>query len=118
MSKVWDDLFINYRKYKGRDVDSPQYEPLGNEIVNKDTIKKLKAKEYNEKNKEKNKIKRLEKIVEQLRYENKQLKENLKDEEPKTEQVLRLNDLVTQLERKNYEFEEFKKWVRIILKYL
>ena len=58
------------------DVDSPQYEPLENEVVSKEDLKKLKAKEYNEKNKDKQKIKRLQKIVDNLRAENKTLKEN------------------------------------------
>ena len=58
------------------DVDSPQYEPLENEVMSKEEIKKLKTKEYNEKNKDKNKIKRLQKIVDNLRAENKTLKEN------------------------------------------
>lgn len=57
-------------------VDSPQYEPLENEVVSKEDLKKLKAKEYNEKNKDKQKIKRLQKIVDNLRAENKTLKEN------------------------------------------
>ena len=57
-------------------VDSPQYEPLENDVVSKEDLKKLKAKEYNEKNKDKNKIKRLQKIVDNLRAENKTLKEN------------------------------------------
>ena len=58
------------------DVDSPQYEPLENDVMSKEDIKKLKTKEYNEKNKDKNKIKRLQKIVDNLRAENKTLKEN------------------------------------------
>ena len=58
------------------DVDSPQYEPLENGVMSKDDIKKLKTKEYNEKNKDKQKIKRLQKIVDNLRAENKTLKEN------------------------------------------
>lgn len=58
------------------DVDSPQYEPLENDVMSKEEIKKLKTKEYNEKNKDKNKIKRLQKIVDNLRAENKTLKEN------------------------------------------
>jgi hypothetical protein len=57
-------------------VDSPQYEPLENEVVSKEDLKKLRAKEYNEKNKDKQKIKRLQKIVDNLRAENKTLKEN------------------------------------------
>ena len=58
------------------DVDSPQYEPLENDVMSKEDIKKLKTKEYNEKNKDKQKIKRLQKIVDNLRAENKTLKEN------------------------------------------
>ena len=46
-----------------------------NEVPRED-IKKLKTKEYNEKNKDKNKIKRLEKIVAELRKENKKLKDD------------------------------------------
>lgn len=118
MTNIWNDLFASYRKYKGKDIDSPAYEPLENEVVSKETLKKLKAKEYNEKNKEKNKIKRLEKIVDQLRRENQELKENLKNEKPTRDELLRVNDLLTQLERKNYEFEEFRKGVRMVLKYL
>ena len=57
-------------------VDSPQYEPLENEVVSKSDIVRLRAREYAEKNKEKIKIKRLEKIVAELRQENKALKNN------------------------------------------
>ena len=57
-------------------VDNPQYEPLESGVMSKDEIRKLKAREYAEKNKDKLKIKRLEKLIAELREENKTLKEN------------------------------------------
>ena len=130
MSNVWDDLFASYRKYKGINVDSPAYEPLENEVVSKETLKKLKAKEYNEKNKDKAKIKRLQKIVDNLRAENKTLKENptlwefawmkIKVMQPEEKDILmhRIEELEQEVERKDEEFGEFKQAVKTIIKYL
>lgn len=125
---IWDDLFTSYRRYKWMDVDSPQYEPLENEVMSKDEIKKLKAKEYNEKNKDKNKIKRLEKLVAELRERNKELeKANIQDE-PQLQKVLdydRENELTDKIHKlqmantqKEIEFAEFRNAVKVIMKYI
>lgn len=130
MTKLWDDLFTSYRRYKWMDVDSPQYEPLENEVVSKEDIKKLKAKEYNEKNKDKQKIKRLQKIVDNLRAENKTLKENptlwefawmkVKVMQPEEKDILmhKIEVLEEEVERKEDEFEELKKALKVLVKYL
>ena len=111
-------------------VDSPQYEPLENEVVSKEDLKKLKAKEYNEKNKDKNKIKRLQKIVDNLRAENKTLKENptlwefgwmqVKVMQPEEKDILmhRIEELEQEVERKEDEFEELKNALKVLVKYL
>ena len=128
MAKLWDDLFTSYRRYKWMDVDSPQYEPLENDVMSKEDIKKLKTKEYNEKNKDKQKIKRLQKIVDNLRAENKTLKENkslgnfawfdvqLADEKTILEQ--RVEILQNDLDTVEDNFREFKNAVKVIMKYL
>ena len=130
MAKVWDDLFASYRRYKWMDVDSPMYEPLENGVMSKEDIKKLKAKEYNEKNKEKLKIKRLEKLVESLRAENKALKEG-NEYLAANQQVTWLlvpddfealvnseKELRAELEQKEKDFEEFKQATKVIMKFL
>lgn len=130
MANIWDDLFTSYRRYKGMNVDSVQYEPLENEVVSKEDIKKLKAKEYNEKNKDKNKIKRLQKIVDNLRAENKTLKENptlwdfawmhVKVMQPEEKDILmnRIEELEQEVERKEDEFNELKNALKVLVKYL
>jgi len=127
---VWDDLFTSYRRYKWMDVDSPQYEPLENEVMSKEEIKKLKAKEYNEKNKDKNKIKRLQKIVDNLRAENKTLKENptlwnfawmeVKVMQPEEKDILmnRIEVLEQEVEEREKDFEELKNALKVLVKYL
>lgn len=128
MTKVWDDLFASYRKYKWMDVDSPQYEPLQNEVMSKEEIKKLKIKEYNEKNKDKNKIKRLQKIVDNLRAENKTLKENkvvgnfawMEVQVASRETVLeaRMETLEKELEQRERDFAEFKQAIKVIMRFI
>ena len=127
---IWEDLFTSYRRYKWMDVDSPQYEPLENEVVSKEDLKKLKAKEYNEKNKDKQKIKRLQKIVDNLRAENKTLKENptlwnfawmeVKVMQPEEKDILmnRIEELEQEVERKEDEFNELKNALKVLVKYL
>lgn len=108
------------------DVDSPQYEPLENEVMSKEEIKKLKAKEYNEKNKDKNKIKRLEKLVAELRERNKELeKANIPDEQQLQLDYDRVNELTDKIHnlqmastKREMEFAEFRNAVRVIMKYL
>lgn len=130
MAKLWDDLFESYRRYKWMNVDSPMYEPLENGVMSKEDIKKLKAKEYNEKNKEKQKIKRLEKLVEGLRAENKQLKAN-NERLSNNQQVTWLlvpddmealvnseKELKAELEQKEKDLAEFKEAVKVIMKFL
>lgn len=130
MAKLWDDLFESYRRYKWMNVDSPMYEPLENGVMSKEDIKKLKAKEYNEKNKEKQKIKRLEKLVEGLRAENKQLKAN-NERLSNNQQVTWLlvpddmealvnseKELRAELEQKEKDLAEFKEAVKVIMKFL
>jgi len=101
------------------DVDSPQYEPLENEVMSKEEIKKLKAKEYNEKNKDKNKIKRLEKLVAELE------KANIPDEQQLQVDYDRVNELTDKIHKlqmantqKEIEFSEFRAAVKVIMKYL
>lgn len=122
MTKLWDDLFTSYRRYKWMDVDSPQYEPLENEVVSKEDLKKLKAKEYNEKNKDKQKIKRLEKLVAELRAENKTLKENHNPYVLVPDDFEALvkseKELKAELEQREKDFDEFKAAVKVIMKYL
>ena len=130
MASIWDDLFTSYRRYRGMNVDSVQYEPLENEVVSKEDLKKLKAKEYNEKNKDKNKIKRLQKIVDNLRAENKTLKENptlwnfawmeVKVMQPEEKDILmnRIEELEQEVERKEDEFNELKNALKVLVKYL
>ena len=146
MSNIWDDLFESYRRYKWINVDNPQYEPLESWVMSKDEIKKLKAKEYADKNKDKLKIKRLEKIVDNLRAENKTLKENQKqvwvederawllsriEELEETNQTLlrernskaekntnEYNALANKAWEIEKEFAEFRKAVWVIMKYL
>ena len=146
MTKIWDDLFTSYRKYKWMNVDNPEYEPLESGVMSKDEIRKLKARDYAEKNKEKIKIKRLEKIVDNLRAENKTLRENQKQvrvEEEKSELLNRIeeleesnqtllkernskadsymkenNGLIRELEKREKDFEEFKNAVRVIMRFL
>lgn len=127
---IWEDLFTSYRRYKWMNVDSPQYEPLENEVVSKEDLKKLKAKEYNEKNKDKQKIKRLQKIVDNLRAENKSLKENptlwefawmqVKVMQPEEKDILmsRIEFLEQEVERKEDEFNELKNALKVLVKYL
>lgn len=111
-------------------VDSPQYEPLENEVVSKEDLKKLKAKEYNEKNKDKQKIKRLQKIVDNLRAENKTLKENptiwefawmkVKVMQPEEKDILmhRIEVLEQEVEEREKDFEELKNALKVLVKYL
>lgn len=112
------------------DVDSPQYEPLENEVVSKEDLKKLKAKEYNEKNKDKNKIKRLEKLVAELRQQIKEQKENenvvignfawldVKVADEETILKSRVEMLENELDQRERDFDEFKAAVKVIMKYL
>lgn len=106
------------------------YEPLENGVMSKEDIKKLKAKEYNEKNKEKQKIKRLEKLVEGLRAENKQLKAN-NERLSNNQQVTWLlvpddmealvnseKELRAELKQKEKDLAEFKEAVKVIMKFL
>lgn len=127
---IWEDLFTSYRRYKWMNVDSPQYEPLENEVVSKEDLKKLKAKEYNEKNKDKQKIKRLQKIVDNLRAENKTLKENptlwefawmkVKVMQPEEKDILmhRIEVLEQEVEEREKDFEELKNALKVLVKYL
>lgn len=127
------------------DVDSPQYEPLENGVVSKDDLKRLKAREYAEKNKDRLKVNRLQKIVDNLRAENKTLKENQKailiddreellrriDElEESNEKLLRERDskndgwvnenraLRMELERMTQNLNDFKEAVKIIMRFI
>ena len=145
MSNIWNDLFESYRRYKWMDVDSPQYEPLENGVVSKDDLKRLKAREYAEKNKDRLKVNRLQKIVDNLRAENKTLKENQKailiddreellrriDElEESNEKLLRERDskndgwvnenraLRMELERMTQNLNDFKEAVKIIMRFI
>ena len=112
------------------DVDSPQYEPLENDVMSKGEIKKLKTKEYNEKNKDKNKIKRLEKLVAELRQQIKEQKENesvvignfawmdVKIADEQTILKQRVEILENDLDTVEDNFREFKEAVKVIMKYL
>lgn len=112
------------------DVDYPQYEPLENEVMSKEEIKKLKAKEYNEKNKDKNKIKRLEKLVAELRQQIKEQKDNenvvignfawldVKVADEETILKSRVEMLENELDQRERDFDEFKAAVKVIMKYL
>ena len=102
-----DDLFESYRRFKGVNVDNPQYEPLGKVVVNKETLKKLKAKEYNEKNKDRLKIKRLEKIVAELREDKKELESRLNWVK---EMRIEVDD--------KHKLEDMLQIVKILVKYL
>ena len=127
---IWEDLFTSYRRYKWMDVDYPQYEPLENEVMSKEEIKKLKAKEYNEKNKDKNKIKRLEKLVAELRQQIKEQKDNenvvignfawldVKVADEETILKSRVEMLENELDQRERDFDEFKAAVKVIMKYL
>lgn len=135
MSKVGDDLFVAYRKYKGMDVDSPQYEPLENSVVSKEELKKLKAREYNKKYNESHKwelrCKRKDKVIEELRKQIEELQVARREiweyawynvtvlwDEERANLMSHIEWLKEELEKEKERREDMRQIVRILSKYI